>query len=116
MGQKLNKLTQVWICSPKRTNIDGEYQTIWKYQKIDKQGVFFNLQQDLNELDRDTTGQIDYDIQKARTTRGYLILKGWGVCVTDISKSNNIKPDYIISDIPQIGKTRVFTLKKYIGE
>ncbi len=116
MGQKLNKLTEVWVCTPTRQNIDGEYTTVWNYKNISKNGVHLNLQQDLNELDRNTAGKVDYDIQKARTTLNYNIEKGDGICLTDISESENIIPDYEVTDTPVIGNTHVFILKKYHGE
>ena len=117
MGEKLNKLTKVWVCTPIRENIDGEYKPVaWNYKNISKNGVYLNLQQDLNELDRNTAGKVDYDIQKARTTLNYNIEKGDGICLTDISKSNDIVPDYEVTDTPTIGNTHVFILKKYHGE
>lgn len=114
MGQKLNKLTQVWVCTPTRQNIDGEHSTVWSLKNIGD--VFLNLQQDLNELDRNSAGDVDYDIQKARTTLNYNIEKGDGICLTDISQSQNIVPDYGVTATPQIGNTHVYTLKKYHGE
>lgn len=116
MGEKLNKLTQVWVCTPVRENIDGEYTTVWNFKNISKNGVHLNLQQDLNELDRNSAGNIDYDIQKARTTLDYNIEKGDGICLTDISKLENIVPDYEVTDTPNIGNTHVYILKKYHGE
>lgn len=116
MGQKLNKLTEVWVCTPIRENIDGEYKVLWKFKDINKNGVHLNLQQDLDELDRNSAGDVDYDIQKARTTLNYNIEKGDGICLADISKSENIVPDYEVTNIPTIGNTHVYTLKKYYGE
>ena len=116
MGEKLNKLTEVWVCTPTRQNIDGEYTTVWNFKNISENGVHLNLQQDLNELDRNSAGDIDFDIQKARTTLDYNIEKGDGICLTDISNSNNIIPDYIVTNMPKIGNTHVYTLKKYNGE
>jgi len=116
MGQKLNKLTQVWVCTPTRQNIDGEYTTVWNFKNISENGVHLNLQQDLDELDRNSAGDIDYDIQKARTTLNYNIEKGDGICLTDISESQNIVPDYEVKAISKIGNTDVYTLKQYHGE
>ena len=106
MGEKLNKLTEVWVCTPTRQNIDGEYTTVWNFKNISENGVHLNLQQDLNELDRNSAGDIDFDIQKARTTLDYNIEKGDGICLTDISNSNNIIPDYIVTNMPKIGNTQ----------
>lgn len=116
MGEKLNKLTEVWVCTPTRQNIDGEHTTVWNFKDISENGVHLNLQQDLNELDRNTAGKVDYDIQKARTTLNYNIEKGDGICLTDISESENIVPDYEVTDTPAIGNTHVYILKKYHGE
>lgn len=117
MGQRLCKLTEVWVCTPIKENVDGEYKIVsWKYKDISENGVYLNLQQDLNELDRNSTGDIDYDVQKARTTNKYNIEKGDGICLNDISNKTDIKPDYTVSNMPRIGNTIVYTLNKYNGD
>lgn len=109
---KLQELTQLFICSPTRTKIDGEASTSWTYKSI----AYMNMQQDFTELDRNSAGEIDYDSYKARTTDVYSLNKGDGVCLTDIRNSNNIKPTYIVVAISEIGRTTTYICKKYNGE
>lgn len=107
---KLKNLTQIWVCSPNRTNVDGEFTTIWKYKGTEH----LNLQQDLNELDRNTMGEVDYSILKGRTDQDTSIEKGDGIYLNDVSSSTNPTPDYVVKGILQIGKTKVITLNKLL--
>ena len=74
-----------------------------------------NLQQDVNELDRKSTGEVDYSIYKTRTQQKYDIQKGDGISLTDVSKEEEIIPEYRVMDINQIGSTFVYRLEKYNG-
>jgi hypothetical protein len=107
---KLKDLTQIWICSPNRTNTNGEYVTSWDYQGTEH----LNLQQDLNDLDRNQAGSIDYSILKGRTDKETIIEKGDGIYLTDVSSSSNPTPDYVVKGILQIGNTKVITLNKIV--
>lgn len=109
---KLENLTKLWVCRPTKTKTNGEYEIVWNYTGI----VYLNLQQDLNELDKNSAGEIDYSIYKGRTDTILNLLKGDGICFEDISASINIRPEYIIANCPKIGKTTVYTLNKYNGE
>ena len=73
-----------------------------------------NLQQDLNELDRNSAGNIDYSIYKCRTDKTTSILKGYGIYFTDIHALTNPTPDYIVKGIIKIGKTTTITINKNI--
>ena len=108
---KLKDLTQIWICSPNRTNTNGEYVTSWDYQGTEH----LNLQQDLNDLDRNTMGEVDYSILKGRTDKPTIIKKGDGIYLTDVSSSTNPKPKYTVKGILTIGKTSTITLNEYLG-
>lgn len=108
---KLKNLTQIWVCSPTRTNADGEFTTIWSYQGTE----YLNLQQDLNDLDRNTAGEVDYSILKGRTDKPTIIKKGDGIYLTNVSSSTNPKPEYTVKGILTIGKTSTITLNKYLG-
>ena len=88
-----------------------------KFFNNDKDGTaYLNLQQDINELDKKPTGEVDYSIVKARTTMQYNIQKGNGICVTDISTQEKPIPDYIVTDSPKVGKSILYKLEKYNGE
>jgi hypothetical protein len=139
---KIKNLTQVWICSPNRTNVKGEFTTVWTYIGTE----FWNLQQDLNELDRNQMGEVDYSIYKARTDKltivgrhlatfvyedfplneNYYLPDGFdsitnsglgdGVYLNDVSSLTNPTPDYTVKNINQIGNTTVITLTQYKGD
>ena len=85
---------------------------VWKYKNF----AYLNLQQDLNELDRNQSGEVDYSIENARTDMDYDIQKGNGISLTDISKLDSFIPDYLVTDCPKIGKTTLYKLEKYNGD
>lgn len=105
----LRDLSKVYVSRASEVNDHGEYSKVWSYISF----AYFNMQQDLNELDRKTSGEIDYSIYKARTTKEYDIRKGDGISLTDISNSQNIIPDYRVIDINKIGNTYTYRLEKY---
>lgn len=108
----LRDLTKVYISEYEEIKEHGEPSKKWKYKGI----AWLNLQQDVNELDRNSAGEIDYSIVNARTDRNYIIEKGNGISLTDISKANSFVPDYTVSDAPKIGNTTLYKLKQYNGE
>ena len=108
---KIKNLTQIWISSPNRTNVDGEFTTTWTYKGTEQ----LNLQQDLNELDRNQMGEVDYSILKGRTDKVTIIEKGDGIYLNNVSSSTNPTPEYTVKGILQIGKTSVIRLNKYLG-
>jgi hypothetical protein len=101
-------LSKVWICEYETIDEYGEKIKKWHY----KGTAYLNLQQDINELDRKSTGEIDYSILNARTDRVYDIQKGNGISLTDISEAKEINPDYIVTDNPRIGSTTLYKLEK----
>lgn len=101
-------LTKVYISEYEEIEDHGETDKKWKYKGI----AWLNLQSDISELDRKTTGEIDYSIINARTNRNYDIQKGNGISLTDISKLEDFVPDYIVTDNPKIGNTILYKLKK----
>ena len=105
-------LTEVWISEYKKENDHGETKKVWKY----KGHAYLNLQQDLNELDRNSAGEVDYSIENARTDMEYDIRKGNGISISDISKLGSFIPDYLVTDCPKIGKTTLYKLEKYNGD
>ena len=90
----LKDLTKVWVSEYETVNNHGEKSKVWKYKNF----AFLNLQQDLNELDRNSTGEVDYSIENARTDMDYGI------------------PDYLVTDCPKVGKTTLYKLEKYNGD
>lgn len=111
-------LTEVWISEYEEVNNHGEKSKVWKFKelKTKTKTAFLNLQQDINELDRNSAGEIDYSVVNARTDREYDIQKGNGISLTDISKLESFVPDYTVSDNPKIGSTTLYKLKQYNGE
>ena len=108
----LKDLTKVWISEYEKINDHGETKKMWKYKGI----AYLNLQQDLNELDRNSAGEVDYSIENARTDMDYDIQKGNGISLTDISKLDSFIPDYLVTDCPKVGKTTLYKLEKYNGD
>ena len=139
----LRDLKKVYISRPEEINDHGEITKKWKYigkslttkevneimvatldkiqskelQESLKRGIaWLNLQQDVNELDRKSSGEVDYSIYKARTQKVYDIQKGDGISITDISNATAITPEYRVIDIIQIGSTYMYRLEKYNGD
>ena len=81
---------------------------VWKY----KGQAWINMQQDVNELDRKSTGEVDYSTYKGRTTRDYDIQKSNGISFEDISKSKEFIPEYKVLDKNKIGSTYVYRMEK----
>lgn len=108
----LKDLTKVWVSEYEKVNDHGETKKVWKFKDV----AYLNLQQDLNELDRNSAGEVDYSIENARTDMDYDIKKGNGISLTDISKLDSFIPDYTVTDCPKIGKTTLYKLEKYNGD
>lgn len=104
-------LTKVYISEYEEIEDHGEKEKKWKYKGI----AWLNLQSDISELDRKTTGEIDYSIINARTDMEYNIAKGDGISLKDISKIEQIIPDYIVTDNPKVGKNTLYKLEKNNG-
>lgn len=104
----LRDLTKVYISEYEEIEDHGEYTKKWKYKGI----AWLNLQQDVNELDRKSTGEVDYSIYKGRTTRDYDIEKGNGISFEDISKVQEFAPQYRILDKNRIGNTITYRMEK----
>ncbi len=107
-------LKEVWISKYTKRNDYGEEKKIWQFkrQKTKRGSAFLNLQQDLNELDRKSTGVIDYSIENARTTEVFEIENGDGVSLKNISKQNSFEPDFIVINTQKIGRTTLYKLEK----
>ena len=107
----LKNLTKVYISKAEEIKDHGEAIKKWSFVST----AYLNLQQDINELDTKSTGEINYDIYKARTDRGYLIKNGYGISLIDISKSKDFTPEYRVLNQSKIGNTTLYRLEKYHG-
>lgn len=101
-------LVKVYISEYEEIKDHGEPERIWKYKGI----AWLNMQQDVNELDRKSTGEVDYSTYKARTTNEYAIQKGNGISFEDISKLEKFIPEYRVLDKNKIGSTYVYICEK----
>lgn len=108
----LKDLTKVFISEYEEIKEHGETSKKWKYKGI----AWLNLQQDINELDKNSAGEIDYSIVNARTDREYSIQKGNGISLKDVSELESFIPDYTVTDNPKISSTTLYKLEKYNGE
>lgn len=104
----LRDLIKVYISEYEEIGDHGEPDKVWKY----KGQAWLNMQQDVNELDRKSTGEVDYSTYKGRTTRDYNIQKGNGISFEDISESEEFKPQYKVTDKNKIGSTYVYICEK----
>lgn len=104
----LRDLTKVYISEYEEIENHGETEKVWKYKGI----AWLNMQQDVNELDRKSTGEVDYSTYKARTTNEYDIQKGNGISFEDISKLEEFKPQYKVTDKNKIGNTYLYICEK----
>lgn len=101
-------LTKVYISKYEEIEDHGETDQVWKYKGI----AWLNMQQDVNELDRKSTGEVDYSTYKGRTTNEYDIQKGNGISFEDISKLEEFKPQYKVTDKNKIGSTYLYICEK----
>ncbi len=135
----LRDLTKVYISEYEEIENHGEPDKVWKFKgkglteedvnkmpvkdlnslkvyKLAKENNFgvayLNIQQDINELDRKSTGEVDYSRYKARTTRDYNIQKGDGISFEDISELEEFIPEYYVKDALKIGSTTLYILEK----
>lgn len=104
----LRDLTKVYISEYEEVEDHGEIDKVWKY----KGKAWLNMQQDVNELDKKSTGEVDYSIYKGRSTRNYNIQKGDGISFKNISNSKKFIPEYRVLDKNEIGSTYVYRMEK----
>ena len=104
----LRDLTKVYISEYEEIEDHGEPEKKWKYKGV----AWLNMQQDVNELDRKSTGEVDYSTYKARTTNEYDIQKGNGISFEDITKLKEFKPQYKITDKNKIGNPYLYICEK----
>lgn len=107
-------LTKVYISEYEEIEDHGETEKVWKFKPMSKKKpyAYLNMQQDVNELDRKSTGEVDYSTYKGRTTKNYDIQKGNGISFEDISKLEKFIPEYRVLDKNKIGSTYVYRMEK----
>jgi len=110
----LRDLTKVYISEYEEIEDHGETEKVWKFKPMSKKKpyAYLNMQQDVNELDRKSTGEVDYSTYKGRTTKNYDIQKGNGISFEDISKLEKFIPEYRVLDKNKIGSTYVYRMEK----
>lgn len=104
----LRDLTKVYISEYEEIQDHGETEKVWKYKGV----AWLNMQNDVNELDKKSTGEVDYSIYKGRTTKDYDIQKGDGISFENISKLKKFVPEYRVLDKNKIGNTCVYRMEK----
>ena len=112
---KLVNLKYIYFYSPEEIKIDGETQKKWKYK--DKKRL--NKQDDINELDRNSAGTIDYDRTKLLIDYDINLNKGDGVSLKELEIKDGYTiepPQYVVIAKPSIGKKTTFTCEIYHGE
>lgn len=116
---RIKNLSQLYIYKPVKKLSKGEYETTWYF----KGEVWINSQQDIDELTRNSAGEIDYEMVKLRIDREVDIDKGDGISFSplEIDKEskkvlNDKVPDYLVENKPKIGKTTLYTLITNNGE
>lgn len=114
----IKDLTEVWVSYYEEVKEHGEKSKKWIFKPLETQTktAFLNLQNDINELDRKSSGEIDYSIENARTDMDYDIQKGNGISLTNISDKEEFIPDYTVTDNLKIGNTTLYKLEKYNGD
>lgn len=129
---RLRNLVQVLMFEATKENVLGEYETKW----IFRGSAYLNKQQNLNELDRNSAGEIDFENIKLYTDSAKKLKKGYGVSFIagdglkyqeEILKYQGetvliegmeslVPPDYIVDSCVKVGKSIVFTCKLNSGE
>lgn len=113
----LRNLNEVWVSEYEKIDDHAEKIKKWKFKAMNTKSktAFLNIQQDINELDRNSAGEVDYSILKARTTSNYQIIKGNGISLTSIERLDKFEPEYIVTDMLKIGMTVLYKLEKNNG-
>lgn len=115
---RIKNLQPMYIYTPNKKRVSGEFDTTWFY----KDCIWLNPQQDLDELNRNSAGEVDYEIVKLRIDKDVNINKGDGISFEKLTIDDTTKqvvsgkPSYIVENKPKIGKTTLFTLITNNGE
>lgn len=99
----LRDFIKVYVYEYSIKNDYGEMTKEWKYKGTD----YLNMQQDINELDRKSTGEVDYEIYKGRTDKNTIIEKGNGISLEIADK-----PKYKVLTKNKIGNCTTLRMEK----
>lgn len=112
----IKNLTDCWIYDLETEKVDGETIKKWKYKFKKK----LNIQQDINELDINQTGVIDYDKLKIRVDHDVDIEKENGISLYELKMDSEgytlETPKYKVIASPKVGKTTTYTCEVYYGD
>lgn len=112
---KLSNLRDCYIYSSSKKKIDGETHKKWTFK--DKKRL--NVQQDINELDRNSAGLVDFDKLKIRVDYDINLEKNDGISLYEIPLEDGYTteaPKYKVVASPKVGKTTTYTCEIYHGE
>lgn len=113
---KLINLVKCYVYEPIKKKADGEISTKWKY----KDTFLLNKQQDVNELDKNMAGYIDFEVVKLRTDKVFNINKNDGISFKELKLDEDNysidKPSHIVVGSLNVGRCTTYTLNTYHGE
>lgn len=112
---RLRDLTKCYIYSVTTTKSHGESSKKWTY----KGEYDLNVQQDINELDKNQAGLIDYNIIKIRTDYDHDINKNDYISFSLLEEKDEyttIPPEYRVENKVKVGTTTTYTCNLYNGE
>ena len=113
---KLKNLSDVYVYELHTTKQYGETSKKWTF----KHKYRLNVQQDINELDRNAAGLINYDIIKIRTDYDVDIVKNDYISLSQLELDNEeytiAPPQYKVIASPKVGKCTTYKCEIYHGE
>lgn len=112
---RIKNLVTCYVYSSTKKKKDGETSIAWRYKDEFK----LNSQQDINELDVNEAGVVDYDRLKIRIDYDVDIQKGDGISFKKLETKNGITktpPEYKVIAKPKVGKATTYTCEIYHGE
>lgn len=104
---RLINLSKCYFYTSFKTKVDGEVKNEWKY----KISYLLNKQQDINELDKKSSGVIDYERVKLRTTKDVDIQKGDGVSFNELEEP--IYPPYVVISHTIVGNSHLIICESF---
>ncbi len=112
----IKNLVDCWIYELETKKIDGETIKKWKYKSSKR----LNVQQDIDELDVNQAGVVDYDKLKIRVDYEVDIEKGNGISLFELKIDTEgyalETPQYKVIASPKVGKTTTYTCEVYYGD
>lgn len=125
---RLKDLTTIYVYESKKQNVFGETEIEWYF----KGKTHLNKQQDISELDRNSAGEINYDIYKLRFDKEVIVQKenddtfktlekNDGISFEELETDengkllNNLTPAYIVNADSKIDNAVTYTCVKYEG-